>query len=301
MDVKSRIKALFKEAELYRSQGLLAEAKEKYSLVADLIKKNKQLANRQYLLAELSKKIGAVDEQSESVSVASRTPKLPSKIQDIIKKLFSFSETSTGVAELEGAIALAKFGQFERAIMEFNKLIKNDDVRMVAAKNILRCHVALSDFDNAYHQYEQWRTSVEFASGELEKIRVFLQDIFDKKGIEKKLAPLLDATQDIQGEPFEDELLDIVSIGITLEKGPRKGKFVELDVNFQKGNTISIMVSSEDKDLIENLQVGFKLNAVEFSSPFAVFTGAGVVSGRSRIDSGPKQGDYMLDIRIQSA
>ena len=302
MDVKSQIKTLFKEAELYRSQGLLAEAKEKYAHVAELVKENERLANRDYLLRELAKKISAVDQQFERVKTASRAPQLSSRVQDLIKRLFSFShDDSPEAAELEGAVALAKFGQFERAIVEFNRLIKNDALRIVSAKNILRCHAALSDFDNALTQYEQWRSSVDFSSEELEKIRVFFQDILDKKGVEKKLPSIIEPAETKQEEESLEELLDIVSIGITLERGPKKGKFVELDVNFQKGNTISLMIASEDKDLIENLQVGFKLNNVEFSSPFAVFTGAGVVSARTMIDSGPKQGDYMLDIRIQSA
>jgi len=302
MDIKNQIKTLFKEAELYRSQGLLAEAQEKYMLVAELIHNNKQLSNRAYLLDALSKKIGATKQEVEKARSLSRSPKLPTKVQDLIKSLFSFSkEQSEDAAELEGAVALAKFGQFERAIVEFNRLLKRDSLRVISAKNILRCHVALADFDAAVNHYKQWRSSVDFSLEELENVRVFLQDILEKKGIKKDLPSLVEITDVEEGEPPQEELLDIVSIGITIGRGHKKPRFLELDVNFQRGNTISLMISSEDKDLVDSLQVGVKLDEVEFSSPFAVFTGAGIVSARTRIDSGPKEGHYMLDLKIQSA
>ncbi|MBW1896120.1 MAG: hypothetical protein JRI47_03590 [Deltaproteobacteria bacterium] len=301
MDLKSRIKTLFKEAELYKSQGLLMEALEKYGLVAELIRDDKKLGGRQYLLDALSKKISVVERQAQEFGQTSRSPELSTKVQDLIKQLFSFSQDDDEeVAELEGTIALAKFGQFERAIVEFNRLLKRDSLRVVAAKNAIRCYLATTDFDGALNQFEQWRSSVDFSSNELEQVRRFLQEVLNKKGVEETRLPVMESTGVVEDETPGEEFLDIVSIGLTLARGPRKGKFVELDVNFQRMDTISLMISSEDKDLVENLQVGVKLDNVEFSSPFAVFTGSGVVSARSKIESGPKQGDYMLDIKISS-
>jgi hypothetical protein len=302
MDVKDQIKNLFKEAELYRSQGLLMEAVEKYAYVADLIQDNKKLASRNYLLDALSQKINAVKKEHEKLSQVSRSPELSTKVQDLIKQLFSFSQDENGdAAEIEGIIALAKFGQFERAIVEFNRLVKKDSLRVVAAKNVVRCYMALSDYDGALNQFEQWRSSVDFSSDELEHVRVFLKEVLDKKGVEGSRLPVTESTGVSEEESAGEEFLDIVSIGLTLAHGAKKGRFVELDVNFQRGDTISLMISSEDKDLVENLQVGMHLEDVEFSSPFAVFTGTGDVTGRSQIDSGPKQGDFMLDIKIKSA
>jgi len=301
MDLKSRIKTLFKEAELYKSQGLLMEALEKYGLVAELIRDDKKLGGRQYLLDALSKKISVVERQAQEFGQTSRSPELSTKVQDLIKQLFSFSQDDDEeVAELEGTIALAKFGQFERAIVEFNRLLKRDSLRVVAAKNAIRCYLATTDFDGALNQFEQWRSSVDFSSDELEQVRRFLQEVLNKKGVEETRLPVMESTGVVEDETPGEEFLDIVSIGLTLARGPKKGKFVELDVNFQRMDTISLMISSEDKDLVENLQVGVKLDNVEFSSPFAVFTGSGVVSARSKIESGPKQGDYMLDIKISS-
>jgi len=118
---ESLIKSLLKEAELYQSQGLLDDAKQKYDNATALIEKNPELENRQ----AVSEKIGALGSDIDRVEKASKSPELSAKVQDLIKNLFAFSdEKDKDETELEGAIALAKFGQFDRALAEFNELIK---------------------------------------------------------------------------------------------------------------------------------------------------------------------------------
>jgi hypothetical protein len=79
-----------------------------------------------------------------------------------------------------------------------------------------------------------------------------------------------------------------------------EGEQVELDVSFQSGNVISLIISSKDEALIENMKVGVKLEDVHFYSPVAIFRGSGIVSAMTQIKSGPKKGDYSLDIKIES-
>ncbi|HAO21711.1 MAG TPA: hypothetical protein DCQ37_15330, partial [Desulfobacteraceae bacterium] len=66
------------------------------------------------------------------------------------------------------------------------------------------------------------------------------------------------------------------------------------------GNVINILISSTDKFLLEHLEVGISLDQVQFYSPMAMFNGKAVVSAKSKIESGPKQGYYSLDIKIKS-
>jgi len=75
---------------------------------------------------------------------------------------------------------------------------------------------------------------------------------------------------------------------------------VEFDVTFQSGNIISIVVSSNQNDLVKAFDIGTVLPDMQFYSPIAIFKGKGIVSGKTQIRSGPKQGDYMLDIRVES-
>jgi hypothetical protein len=76
---------------------------------------------------------------------------------------------------------------------------------------------------------------------------------------------------------------------------------VEFDVTFQSGNVISLVVPSREEDVLNSFKPGTALPDIQLFSPIAILKGKGVVSGKTEIKSGPQQGDYMFDIRIQSA
>ena len=57
MDTLKQIKSILQEAELYRSQGLVYEAREKFKYIYDLIQKNTQVKNREVLLGGLKRKL----------------------------------------------------------------------------------------------------------------------------------------------------------------------------------------------------------------------------------------------------
>ena len=63
-------------------------------------------------------------------------------------------------------------------------------------------------------------------------------------------------------------------------------------------NVISLLIPSKDKDLIEYFEVGATLNDVQYYSPIAMFSGTGIVSEKTKIESGPRRGDYNLDIKV---
>ncbi len=96
----------------------------------------------------------------------------------------------------------------------------------------------------------------------------------------------------------EEEVLDISSVGVQFENGPLKGQMEEFEVTFQTGNTISVIVPSDRKDLLGALEPGLRLKDMQCYSLIAVFNGSGVVSNKSEITSGPKRGHYTLDITI---
>ena len=98
----------------------------------------------------------------------------------------------------------------------------------------------------------------------------------------------------------EEEILDITSIGITFTSGTHKGKMVEFDVNFQSGDMLSLIIAKNDKGIIEDLNDGDQLEDVQFYSPIAMFKGSAVVATKTPIESGPKQGDFCLDLKITS-
>ena len=300
MGLKESIKKALKEAELYKSQGLLNEARGKYEKAASLIENNDQIPNSKALLDSVNKKISALNSDHQKIKSSPSTPEMSAKAQNLIKELFTFSKESDPVSlALEGAISLAKFGQYTRAIEEFNKLLSDDQARVSAAKNIISCYHEFVSIEQAVEEFRKWRSSSLFSSGQLEKVGTFLQGLIDKSGKTFEL----DAEASVEPEvlmPDEgiDEILDISSVGITLDKETQARGEVELDVSFQAGNVISVIISSKEKELVENLRIGVKLNNVNFYSPIAIFKGSGIISASTKIDSGPKKGDYCLDIKV---
>ena len=76
-------------------------------------------------------------------------------------------------------------------------------------------------------------------------------------------------------------------------------KEVGLDVSFQTKDTISVVVPANQRKLLDYLKLGMTLPKMKFYTTAAVFNGKGVISGKTMIKIGPKQGDYVLDIKIQ--
>jgi tetratricopeptide (TPR) repeat protein len=311
MEIKQRLKLLLQEAEIYRSQGLISEAYGKYKDAEKMVHSIGNLKNKESLLTAIADKMAALNFTKEKVEQGPTSPELSKKAQDLIKNLFAFTENKDeDAAALEGAVVLAKFGQFDRAVEELNALLSRDSIKVEAAKNIVRCHLATDATEEAVNLYHQWHSEDTFQPGQLEQVRVYLEDALAKKGIETNLPSPMPAMETIAAEQIEEgpsadggneeEFLDITSIGITLESGPRKGKMVEFDVNFQSGNMLSLIISKQDQALIEDMKAGIELREIQFYSPIAIFNGSGVVSSKTQIKSGPKQGDFCLDIKIKS-
>ena len=76
---------------------------------------------------------------------------------------------------------------------EFEKLIKNDSTKVDAAKNILKCHQALSTLKTAAAKFNEWLENDIFSLEQMTKIHKFLQKIIDKEGSSIILPKLLES------------------------------------------------------------------------------------------------------------
>lgn len=327
MDFVQKIKGLLQEAELYRSQGLLNEARMKYENARDLIEKNDRLKGREKALDGITRKLGMLKTEMKKIEEANQMPELSEELQDFIKKKFSFAagkEQST----LEGAIALAKFGQYKAALKEFNDLIKTEANRIVAAKNIIRCHVSLKEYEETVSQYKEWSESGFFTKDQLDNLHIFINGLFEKKGIGKAIPVAADSAEiavpeltipeigPTENEPVSieiagfrfvdsaeagltaDDLDDVNSIGIMLDEGSQFGKLIEFEISFHSGTEITIIVPEKQKELATLLQPGYKLKAVQFYTAFAMLNGMCRVESNIKIGTGPKRGDYSIDLRV---
>jgi tetratricopeptide (TPR) repeat protein len=293
--MRDKIKSLLQQAELYRSQGLYNESRATYERVKKIIQKSKQLPNREKLLKNISKKIDKVQGSIVKVEGVSDNPQMSAEVNQLIRKLFSQSpENDEHAAALEGAVALAKFGQYNDAIAEFRRLLEVDSQRVQAAKNILRCLIAYKSSDEAFSQLTEWKNDNLFSEEELKKVKTFFEDILDKKWDEKGAA----RSEALTGGAGVDEndFLDISAVAITLASGEQ----LELDVSFQSGNVVSLIIDKSEEERIKDLAEGTRLDDVHFYSPIAIFRGSGTIASKTKISSGPKEGDYSMDIKIDS-
>ena len=72
----------------------------------------------------------------------------------------------------------------------------------------------------------------------------------------------------------------------------------DFDVTFQVGNVVSLIIKANSQLLIESLKPGVILSRMQCYSSLSLFNCTGIVSGKSKILSGPKKGYYSIDITI---
>jgi tetratricopeptide (TPR) repeat protein len=299
MSIKERIKALVKEAELYRSQSLLTQSKGKYLELLKLAEGDESTSKNKKLINDIKRRIQAVEDEITEIEEADKTsPELADDVQNLISSLFSFSQNQA-TAAIEGAVALAKFGQYDKAVKELERLVKEGPIPLQAAINLLRCHLSLASPEVALNQFKRWEAREELGKGDLKYLRKFLDEHFKKKGIDIQLADTGEISSGGKGvEEKSDDLIDLSSIGVQFSEGKFKGKMVEFDVSFQSGNTVSIIIPPTKKGLAEAFKKGLRLSNIQCTSPIAIFNASGVVSQKSNITTGQKRGSFNVDITI---
>lgn len=295
MSEMEHVRSLVKQAAVYRAQGLLAESRGKYEEILSFLGTNLQLQNIEKFTEAVSERILDVNRGIAEIRSAPTNPDLSPQLQSLIKKLFTFSKTKE-VAAIEGALALAKFGQYEEAVSELQKLLKEGILPTVAAKNILRCYLSLSLPQSAVSQFKEWMRNESLSKEDLKYVRNFLVSSLRNKGM-NEMVPALSG--EIQASvKTQDDFLDISSIKIHFHDGKRHRYAVELDVVYQVGGLTSVVVSSADRALLDSLKLGKILHDIQFYTPVTVFRGAGIVSRKSVLEKGPRKGNYLIDIAL---
>ena len=309
MEVKKQIKSILNQAEVYKVQGLLREAMDDYVRAGKMIQKHAGLIrNHKGLLVSLNQKISAIRADIRKLENAPNSKEMPEQVQRIIKERFAFSENEE-TRELDGALALARFGQCTRALEELKRLLKNKTVCAEAAKNILRCQMTMDAVDEALQQYREWMEAGIFNPEEARALRIFFQNLLHKKGREVTLPEMkVEGALEEQEIPLEmesppeavhpEDLLDISSVGIPLNEGAAAGRTRECDVCFQSGNILNLLIPDRETEILNILEPNSELEPVDFFSPIAMFEGKAKVLSKKKLETGPKKGDFSIDIQI---
>jgi hypothetical protein len=164
---------------------------------------------------------------------------------------------------------------------------------------MIRCYAALERLREGAEEFRNWHSSGLIAPPDLGKLRGLLQKMLDRKETGIALPEISgDSPVPATEVPMEGgEPPDVSSVGIPLPDGSRT---LEYDVSFQSGDTVNLLVPKFDREFLAVAEPGAVLDGVQYFSPIAMFEGRGEVVAKTAIDSGPKSGDFSVDIRIQS-
>ncbi len=323
-DKAAYAKTLLKEIEVYRSHCLFVEARKRAEDLIRFIRKNDRLKHREKILNSLKTKVRQIEEEADAFEALGLSSLLSPADRTRIKKVFSSAyETGTDASVYEAATAFLVFGQFKEALAEFQKLIKSKLFRVASVKNIFRCYIGLSEVNHAVSLYLKLQAASFFPPEELERVHYFLQSILKMKGVSRQLPrpkpsekppprqavekpPRKPKALENPEPPPPEELviepsLDILSITLTYPDQSNEQKSIVLDVSFQRKNTISIIVSGKNPDLLNYLQPGKKLEDLQLNSTDIIYVDDGVVQGKTEIRVGKKHGDYTVTIKLGAA
>ena len=300
MSEQEKVKTLLKEAVVYRNQGLYAQAREKFCSALEIMNQNDVLRNNTTLISAVEQKVREVDAILGDIDQDVGAPELSEDIQELIKKSFAFSKDKEAAA-IEGAMALAKFGQFEKALEEFNEILEYATLPVMIAKNIIRCHLTASSPEAAVEQFTAWSEGDRFTREEIHHLREFLRGTLESRDLDLAIPGGDEVQENPPGgaEPEEDEEeMDISSVNLRLEGAPESERREGFPVELQSGSTISIIVPASDKELIRLFKHGLRLPEIQCFSPIGFFPGSGTVTGKTKVLEGPNQGSFMVDIRL---
>jgi hypothetical protein len=300
MNEIERIKSLVKEADFYRSQGLLEQAKFRYGEALNLAQKSEKLQKQTSLIDSLNKRINTVKQSLDEIEKATDKPELTEELQNLITNLFSFSKNKE-IAAIEGAVALVKFGQYEKAFTEFQRLIDEKILPLMAAQNMLKAQMLYISSERALDQYKKCIASPVFTKNELTSLREFMIKMFEKEGVALKLPEIQTALPE---EPKKDAkvepILEISSISIKRKNNFGREIEEEMNITFQTGNILSFIVKAEKKELVDFLAQGAKLPVIQCYSTLSIFQARGFISDKKLIPSGPRKGDYAFDLTVEA-
>jgi tetratricopeptide (TPR) repeat protein len=294
-----KMKMRLKEAEVYYSQGLLAQAREKYTDILETVKTNPESPNQEKFLAYIEKRVHKIREEMEEIDNEGETPRLSEEQQELIKNIFSYSN-SKNMAALEGAVALADFGQYEKALIEFQKLLKDEMMpKMIVAKNMLRCHVFLASPQKAMEQIKAWASDDLFSQSELAFLQDFMENLLKEEDIvdfvfNPGMSPL--SQQNVDKNP--EEVFEIYSVRMQPDHTSRIQSPVDLEVAYQVGNTFRFHIKAANKETLSRLNKGDRFDLIQCYSPSSLFNTSGTISQKTKITSGPSKGDYSIELTI---
>ncbi len=299
MNPEDRIVLHLKEGSVYQAHGLFPEAMACYKKAAALAANIGEASVKGRLNARISEQVKSLKAEAARVSAMESAPQLSSLQHQVVQDTVGDSgHQGRGDAEFEIAATLMGFGQFNKALAGFDALLEKPAHRVPAAKNILRCQIAVGSTDLAARQYHQWLENESFSEEELDAVRLFLEGILQRKGSSERLARPRAKTVVEPSDPEDEALFDILAAVLPDFPEAGSGTPPAFDVTSQSEGFVSLIVPASEKAVVARLKPGARLQRVSFYTPDAFFYDDCVVSSRLRIDEGRRFGDFSVTLRL---
>ncbi|MCF8078884.1 MAG: hypothetical protein K9K88_06340 [Desulfobacterales bacterium] len=299
MKLGERIQLRIKEASVYQAHGLFAEATQHYQKTLAMLEPLPDTPAKRKLTSYIEEQLRKIQAGAVGVSALEKSPQLSDRQQKVVQRTVgSDKDRNSGEADFQVAATLMGFGQFNKALAGFHALLKTSVFGVRAAKNILRCLIAVGSIAMAARQYHQWLENEEIPEEDLNDVRIFLEGILRRKESDETLARpsarrLTEQTPSNDSDPF-----DIMAVMLPVESGDGKDDPPAFDVTSQSGGFVSLIVPAAEKSVVARLKPGARIRKVGFFTPEALFFEDCVVSTRLRIDEGRRKGDFSVTVRL---
>jgi len=100
-------------------------------------------------------------------------------------------------------------------------------------------------------------------------------------------------------EAVEEEVfINIMSVQLPSQYRRPDDQEVILDVAYQRGNFISVIIPKGNPGLSERFRSGLKINDVQLYSPVVVFRSTCLITAVNDILSGPQKGGHALVMQV---
>lgn len=288
------------EIETYRSHYLYKEARIRCQELAEFIKTNEAVKNKQTFLAKIDKKVKQIEHELDAFSALSSSVEMSPHQQSVVRQLFASGKGGDASADFEAATALLVFGQYAAALDAFKALLGDDTHRIAAAKSILRGHLAEGHFKEAAQEYLAWLKDDSFPPKAVESVRVFLQAVLTKKGYKQRLPePVIIEAVTMEPEPeSEPDEGDFLSIVLPFVNKRFRKQEIVLDVNFQRGKRINCIIPSHQKNVSNYFKAGSVFSDVQVNGTAMVTFCSIRLIEVSKIKVGRHAGDTTITMEV---
>ena len=298
MNPEPKILSMLKEAQLYRQQGLLEETLQQYRKIEKTIRGHKTAKNKEALLEKVLKKKQAVEKEFQVYLESREIPEVSDKVRKLMRSMFSLDDPEVKGSSLLGeAIALAGFGQYDAAVEALERLLDIESLRLDAAKKLITYTLEFKGKQKAIGMLRKLEADNRFSMEDRNNLIKYLQEQLKITDVGKN--PALKQMQEPDSEISDSDVFDISAIRLKkTESQGKKDNRQKLNVIFQHGTKINIIVPRDQKDFSSVFQTGRTVEGVVCYSTMGTFSSTMYVLLNRTIDFGPHNGDVSINLKV---